>query len=77
VNLPWWGWLLVALWCFPGVYAAFAFLLMKPIGGLEENGEPYKPTPFFRKIIAFPLALVLLVILWPWVFWSEYRHSPS
>jgi hypothetical protein len=57
------------------VYAAFAFLSMKPIGRLDENGESYKPTPFFRKIVAFPLALVLLLILWPWVFWSEYRHS--
>ncbi len=48
MNMPWWGWLLVALWCFPAVYIAFAFLLMKPIGGLDETGEPYKPTLFFR-----------------------------
>lgn len=75
MNLPWWGWLLIALWCFPGVYAAFALLLQKPIGGLDENGEPFKPVPLPRKLIVFPLVLVLLVVVWPWVFWSEYRNS--
>jgi hypothetical protein len=73
--LPWWAWLLVALWCLPAVYAAFALLLQKPIGGLDENGEPPKAPPLSRKLIAFPLALALLLILWPWVFWSEYRQG--
>ena len=73
--MPWWGWLLLCLWAAPGVYCAFALLLMKPIGGLDENGERYKPTPVFRKMMLFPLALVVLVILWPCVFWADYRHS--
>ena len=67
--------MLIALWCFPGVYAAFALLLQKPIGGLDQNEEPYKTVSPWRKLIAFPLVLVLLVIHWPWVFWSEYRNS--
>ena len=75
MNLPWWGWLLIALWCFPGVYAASALLLQKPIGGLDENGEPFQPIPLLSKLIVFPLVLVLLVIVWPSVLWSEYRTS--
>jgi len=67
--------LLIAAWGLPAVHVAFAFLLMNPIGGLDENGEPYKPTPFLRKVIAFPLALGLLVVFWPCVLWSEHRHS--
>lgn len=73
MSLPWWGRLLIALWCSPGVYAAFALLVQKPIGGLDENGEPYKPIPLLRKLLLFPLMLVLLVILWPWFLWSESR----
>ena len=75
MNLPWWCLLFVALWYLPGVFATFALLLQKSIGGLDENGEPYWPVPVLRKVIALPLILVLLVILWPWVLWSEFRHS--
>ena len=75
MDLAWWGWLLVAVWCLPGVYAAFAVLLQKPISGLDENDEPYKPIPLLRKLVFFPVVLVLLVIVWPWVFWSEGKHS--
>ncbi len=64
MNLPWWAWLLIILWCLPAVYIAFCFLLMKPIGGLDDNGKLYKRTPFLRKLIAFPVGLVLLVVLW-------------
>jgi hypothetical protein len=77
MDLPWWGWGLIALWCLPALYAAVALLLQKPIGGLDDNGERYKPVPLYRKLIAFPLVLVLLIGLWPWLFWSEYRHSRS
>ena len=77
MSLPWWGWLLVALWCSPGVYAAFALLLQKPGGGLDEHGKPYRPPPFSRKLVAFPLALIVLVIVWPGILWSEFRHSRS
>ena len=73
MTMPWWGWMLVALWCSPGVYASFALLLQKPIDGLNDDAEPYKPVPLRRKLIAFSLVLVLLVVVWPWVFWSEYR----
>ncbi len=75
MNLPWWAWILVGLWCFPGVYSAFALLLQKPIGGLDIDGEPYPPVPVVRQIILFPLIVVLLMIVWPWVLLSEYRGS--
>ena len=75
MNLPWWGWLLITLWCLPGVYATFVLLFGKQIGGREENGEPFKPVPLVRKLIVLPLVLVLLLILWPWEFWSEFRDS--
>lgn len=75
MKLPWWGWLLMAFWCLPGVYATFALLFQKPIGGLDDNGEPYESPPIIRRVITFPVVLVLLVILWPWSFWSEFRNS--
>ena len=75
MTTPWWGWMLVVLWCFPGVYAAFTLLLRKPVGGLDDGGEPCKQVPLRRKLIAFPVVLVLLVVVWPWVFWSEYRSG--
>jgi hypothetical protein len=74
VNLPWWVWLLAALYCLPGVYGTFALMLQKPLPGLDENGEPYKSPPMIRRLIALPMVLVLLAIIWPYVMWSEYRH---
>jgi hypothetical protein len=75
VMLPWWGWVLVALWCLPGIYFAFALLLQKPIGGLDENGEVPKPIPVFKKVVMFPLVLAILLVLWPHVLWVESRHT--
>jgi hypothetical protein len=77
MNLSWWGWLLLVLWCFPAVSGALALLLQKPILGLDENGEPYKPVPFLRTLLGFPFALLLLLFIRPRVFWSEYRDSRS
>jgi hypothetical protein len=65
----------MALWCLPAVYATFALLLQKPIPGLDERGEPFKSPPLIKKVIAFPLVLVVLVVLWPWVIWTEWRES--
>jgi hypothetical protein len=65
MNLPWWGWLLIGLWCLPGVYATFGLLLQKPMGGLDENGKPFDAVPLPRRLIVFPLVLVLLVVVWP------------
>ena len=75
MNLPWWCWLLLILWCLPGVLATFALLWQKPIGGLDENGEPFKPPALSGRVIAFPLILVILVLLWPCVLWTEWRNS--
>jgi hypothetical protein len=75
MNLPWWCWLLMALWCLPGVCATFALLLQKPIPGLDENGKPFKSPPLIKKVIAFPLVLVLLAVLWPCVIWTEWRSG--
>jgi hypothetical protein len=73
--MPWWGWVLVAVWCFPAVHGTFVLLFHEPFRCLTEEGEPVKPVPLSRKLLGFPVVLGLLVIIWPWVYWSEYRHS--
>ena len=75
MNLPWWGWVLVALWCAPVVYCTLALMLQKPLPGLDENGKPYDSPSLTRRIFAFPLVFVVLVIVWPYVKWSEWRNS--
>src|SRR4051794_19384668 len=75
MMVPWWGWALIALWCLPGVYCAVALLLQKPIGGLDEDGKVPQPIPLWRKLLLFPVVLVFLILLWPQVLWSEWRHS--
>jgi hypothetical protein len=75
VDLPWWVWVLLALWCAPGLYGTVALLLMKPIGGLTEEGERPRRPSLLRKLLLAPLVLVVLVGTWPLVLWSEFRND--
>jgi hypothetical protein len=50
-------------------------MLQKPLPGLDENGKPYDSPSLTRRIFAFPLVFVVLVIVWPYVKWSEWRNS--
>jgi hypothetical protein len=73
MYVPWWVWVLF-LYSLPGVYATFAFMLAPPCLCLDEQGSPYRQPPLWRRLVALPLALVLLGILWPYVAWKEYRY---
>lgn len=76
-GVPWWGWMLVALWCFPAVYAAISLFRARPMLALDENGEPYRQAPLLTRLIFLPVAFAILVVVWPWAYWSDYRRSRS
>jgi hypothetical protein len=75
VNLPWWVWIILGLWCGPGIHCTIACLVQKEIGGLTDEGEPIKPVPLSVKIRMFPLLLVLLLAAWPVVVWEEMHEE--
>ena len=75
MGVPWWVWLLVALYCAPGVYCFIALLTMKPIGGLPEEGEePPRPHSRRAKALMLPVAFVVVLLLWPTALWAELRR---
>jgi hypothetical protein len=75
VGLPWWVWIILGLWCGPGVHCTFAFLVQKPLPGLTEEGEPIKPLPLRVKIMLFSFLLVVLIAAWPLALWEEINES--
>jgi len=75
VDLPYWVWILLVLWCGPGIYCTVDLLLQKPIKELPDEGEPIKPLPLRGKIMLFPFLLVLLIATWPLVVWTEMNES--
>ena len=75
MGLPWWVWIILGLWCGPGIHCTIAFLVQKPIRGLTDQGEPIKPLPLRVKIMMFPLLLVLLIATWPSVVWVEMNED--
>jgi hypothetical protein len=74
--MPWWAWLLIALYCAPGVWTFVALLTMKPIYLLPEDGDPpFKPRPWWFRALMWPLVLVLVLVLWPVELWAELRPN--
>jgi hypothetical protein len=75
MSVPWWAWLIVLAWCLPGAYCFVALLRMKPIKYLPEEGEESRPAWRLPKVIGYPVGLLLLLALGPFLLWSEYRAA--
>jgi len=72
MRLPWWVWLLLALYAGMGLYCFIALLTLRPIGGLPEEGEqPPKPLPLWLEVIRWPVAFLVVLVLWPTLLWPE------
>jgi hypothetical protein len=75
VYVPWWVWLLVALYCAPGVYCFVTLLTMKPIGRMREEDElPPPPRRRWLKMLMLPVAFVVVLVLWPTTLWADLRR---
>lgn len=75
--MPWWVWLILGLWCGPGIHCTFVLLTHKSIPYMPEEGELIKPKllPLPVRILIFPLLLVVLLVAWPLFLWPEVRES--
>ncbi len=76
MDVPWWVWLLAALYAAPGLYCVVALLTMKPIKSLPEDGEPpHRLLPWWLRVALSPLIFVAVLMLWPLTLWSENDKS--
>ena len=74
MGVAWWVWLLVFLYCAPGVYC-FVALLTNPISGLPEKGEEsLRPRSRRFKPLMWPVAFVVVLVLWPTALLAELRR---
>src|SRR5207237_3551229 len=62
MGLPWWAWLLIAVYLAPGVYVAIALARMKPLPSLPEEGR--RPWARWLRLGAFPVGVVAVLLLW-------------
>ncbi len=74
MDAPWWAWVLIAAYAAPGVYFTYVLLTMTPIPLLTEEGKLPTSPPLWRKVLVSPVILVIIVVAWPTILWSEYRH---
>ena len=62
--MPWWVWLLGGLWCLPAASCVVAFLWLPPVPG-PDGESATSLTSFLGKLLATPLLLLVLIVLWP------------
>lgn len=72
MDMPWWGWFLIALYCTPGVRCFVVLTTLPPTRALPEEGEePFRPLPWRLRAPLLAALFVAVLILWPVVVWTE------
>jgi hypothetical protein len=77
MGVPWWAWLLVALYCAPGAYC-LAVILTEGLEiklSLPEDGEELpRPAQWWFKALLLAVGAILLLVGWPAILWRELRR---
>ena len=75
--MPLWIWVIVVVYCLPGVYVAISLMRIAQCPRclcLDEDGNIPKPPSLRVKLVWWPVGFVACLIAWPMPLWNEFRY---